>query len=344
MFIFNVLFINFFLYSVQLDIIRDLPFNVNHEENLNAYENKFIPKGNKFFIRFPSNSNYDIKFILKIPKNINLFPIYSEDFFEFPNDKEIINTNFKNEFTLKKKEDLEYSTYSFDIINNNKNTVTYKVLYFQNNEILNFISFGVYTDKDYNAIFIKDISLGGMAQVDGAMNSNNYFFIARLEKGDKKFEIKVKSKTLNKRESKPYFVSGKAFLYYPQSSDLIDYKEGYPVPVEEDDVSKDGDEEERTYNTSTYDRQFYFFAIEVYTYDDLKYFTIILSVSSTWSNIWKIIVYVIAGIVILIFIFLLFGVTKCHKNFCSCFTNCCIDVCKKSYEKVRKKQEENRDN
>ena len=50
-------------------------------------------------------------------------------------------------------------------------------------------------------------------------------------------------------------------------------------------------EEERTYTTSTYDTQFYFFAIEVYTYDDLKYFTITLSVSSTWSKIWKIIVY-----------------------------------------------------
>jgi len=118
MVIFNSFFVCLFLYSAQFDIIRDLHFNINHEENMNAYENKYIPEGNKFFIRFPLNLNDKIKFILKIPKNINLFPIYSEDFLEFPTDKEIVNTNFKNEIPLKKKEDLEYSTYSFDIFKN----------------------------------------------------------------------------------------------------------------------------------------------------------------------------------------------------------------------------------
>ena len=101
--IFNALFVCFFLYSAQFDIIRDLPYNVNHEENMDVYVNKYIPKGTKFFIRFPLDLNCNITFILKICKNINLFPIYSEDFLEFPNDKEIVNTNFKNEIPLKKK-------------------------------------------------------------------------------------------------------------------------------------------------------------------------------------------------------------------------------------------------
>ena len=101
--IFNALFVCFFLYSAQFDIIKDLPYNVNHEENMDVYVNKSITEGTKFFIRFPLDLNCNITFILKICKNIILFPIYSEDFLEFPNDKEIVNTNFKNEIPLKKK-------------------------------------------------------------------------------------------------------------------------------------------------------------------------------------------------------------------------------------------------
>ena len=318
--IFNALFVCFFLYSAQFDIIRDLPYNVNHEENMDVYVNKYIPKGTKFFIRFPLDLNCNITFILKICKNINFFPIYSEDFLEFPNDKEIVNTNFKNEIPLTKKEDLEYSTYSFNIIKN-KNEAAYKAIYFQNNEILNFISFGLYTD--FQCIFIEDLSLDGSTYIDRLMNKSYYYFVAAILKDDRKFEIKIHSKPLNKGDSIPYYVNARGFIYQPGESELI-YKEGYYIPADEDDVTEDGDFEERTFKCSTYDHKFFYLAIEIYTYVNIEHFTIYLSADDFWSsNTWKIIISIIAGIIILVCIFTVFGVKGCPKNFCLCFIGCC---------------------
>ena len=55
---------------------------------------------------------------------------------------------------LKNLENEEYSIYSFDI----KKTNSYKVLYFQNNEVLNYLSFYATLINSLSApIIIKDI-------------------------------------------------------------------------------------------------------------------------------------------------------------------------------------------
>ena len=72
--IFKFLFLGLFLLSASRDIIRDLPYNIYQIEDMEQYETKYLPEGNKFYIRFPSNLNQDIKFYLTIPKNTTLFP------------------------------------------------------------------------------------------------------------------------------------------------------------------------------------------------------------------------------------------------------------------------------
>ena len=95
--IFQFLFLDLFLFYASHDIIRDLPYNIYQIDDVNKYETKYIPEGNKFYIRFPSNVNKDATFYLTIPKNTTLFPVYSSDFSNYPNDDEIAITEYQNE-------------------------------------------------------------------------------------------------------------------------------------------------------------------------------------------------------------------------------------------------------
>ena len=133
----HFLLIALFSLSLSLDIIRNLPYNIYQIEDMNQYETKNLPEGNRFYIKLPKNIEKDTTFYLTIPKDITLFPIYSSEFSEKPKDEEIINTNYKNEIQLKNRENQEYSIYSFNI----EKSDSYKVLYFQNNEALNYLSF-----------------------------------------------------------------------------------------------------------------------------------------------------------------------------------------------------------
>ena len=144
--IYYLLLLNLFLLSISKYIIRDLPYNIYQIEDMNLYEAKYISEGNKFYIKFPKNSNNNITFSLLIPNNITLFPIYLSEFSKEPNDEEIINTNYNNELQLKDRDDQEYSKYSFHI----KNSNSYKVLYFKNNEILNYLSFYALSNNNDN--------------------------------------------------------------------------------------------------------------------------------------------------------------------------------------------------
>ena len=136
MVIFNFLIIILFFFSSSRDIIKNLPYYIYQIEDMNQYETKYLTEGNKFYIKLPKNIEKDTIFYLTIPKNVTLFPIYSSDFKEKPKDEEIINTDYKNEIQLKNKENEEYSIYSFNI----EKSDSYKVLYFQNNEALNYLS------------------------------------------------------------------------------------------------------------------------------------------------------------------------------------------------------------
>ena len=165
-----------FLLSSSMNIIRDLPSNVNFLEDMAQYENKYIPEGNKFYIRIPSDLNNEIKFYLTLPKNTSLFPIYSAEFSNYPGDNELINTEFKNEIQLKEREDLEYSVYTFDI----KKTEPYQALFFQNNEIINYMSFYASSNINYinsnNNEMLVDLTLNSRKEVYYMENITSYYF------------------------------------------------------------------------------------------------------------------------------------------------------------------------
>ena len=135
--IFHFLILTLFFFSSSRDIIKNIPYNIYQIEDMNQYETKYLPEGNKFYIKLPKNIEKDTVFYLTIPKNITLFPIYSSEFKENPKNEEIINTDYQNEIQLKNKENEEYSKYSFNI----EKSDSYKVLYFQNNEAINYLLF-----------------------------------------------------------------------------------------------------------------------------------------------------------------------------------------------------------
>lgn len=114
--IFHFLFFCLILIISSKYIIRDLPYNIYHVEDMNQYENKYIPEGNMYYIRFPYNINNNMKFSLTLPKNITLFPVYIAEFSQYPSDKEIFNTNFKQELELKNRDDFHYSVLLFLIL------------------------------------------------------------------------------------------------------------------------------------------------------------------------------------------------------------------------------------
>ena len=83
--IFHFLFFCLILIISSKYIIRDLPYNIYHVEDMNQYENKYIPEGNMYYIRFPYNINNNIKFSLTLPKKILFtlfifFSLYSKHF------------------------------------------------------------------------------------------------------------------------------------------------------------------------------------------------------------------------------------------------------------------------
>ena len=166
---FYFLIITLFFISSSRNIIKSLPYNIYQIEDMNQYETKYLPEGNKFYIKLSKNIRNDITFYLTIPKNIELFPIYSSEFKEIPKDEEIINTDYQNEIQLKNKENEEYSIYSF----NNEKSDSYKVLYFQNNEALNYLSFFA---SNSNETIIHNETLDYNSKHEYVLNESAVFY------------------------------------------------------------------------------------------------------------------------------------------------------------------------
>ena len=142
-----IFLISLFIQTSPKIIIRDVQYNINYIEDMDQYENNSFPEGSQFFILFPYSIENTVEFNFTIPNNISIFPIYFSEFSEYPNETEINNTEFINEIVLtNQEEDEQYIKYSYDI----KKTQSYLVLYFQNNETLNYMSFFAYSRNSTN--------------------------------------------------------------------------------------------------------------------------------------------------------------------------------------------------
>lgn len=306
------IFINLLIISFQNEIIRDLPYNIYHIEDMNRYETKTIPEGTKYFIRFPPSSNENIIFYLTIPKNISLFPIYFTEFSEYPNIKDINNIDFKNEIELKNFDDLYYRIYSFNI----KSNKLYKLLYFKNNEALNYLSFYASQDNYSNDLIpIKDLILGKEERFNNIISGTKFIFRVFVDiVKDLKLKINIDS-----IEEMPFNVNITDFQDYPNDVEIYNKTENWAIKFSES-INK----------YSNYISYQYTFMID----DDSRYITILLEanydiisyeisvIDNSGLPTWAIIVIVVGT-----FVFIL-GITLMY-TFCKCCRECAnSDACK----------------
>jgi hypothetical protein len=318
-----LLFLGLFLFSLSSNIIRDLPYNIYHVENMDQYKNKYIDEGNKFYIRFPSNFDKDVKFYLTIPKNITLFPIYSSEFNEYPSDKEIIKTDFKNEISLKNREDLQYSIYTFDL----EKTSPYKVLYFQNNELLNYISFYAFSNSS-NTTNIKDLNFDRETTLTNLKANTSYYYRVKIDGQKDKFEIKIQ---IPSRYIPSFQLDVKGFTHYPtdEEASTVDINWIKSLPYESKISSGN---EVRTYDFNTGEDVDYL-AIRIYFERDLPQMQIKVSVDSSLPT-WAIVLICIAGGIVFLVITCFCMMTETGRAFCEVFLAClqifaiCAACCK----------------
>ena len=297
--IFHFLFFCLILIISSKYIIRDLPYNIYYVEDMNQYENKYIPEGNMYYIRFPYNINNNIKFSLTLPKNITLFPVYIAEFSQYPSDKEILNTNFKQELELKNRDDFHYSVYSFDI----KNNEPYKVLYFKNNEILNYISFygSSISDSSNNdtKIIINNLVFNSDFILKNVSENNSYFFRVKIEGNEK--EILVKTIVLSSLG--PIYSLDITHFNYEVSDEELTNLNNYktrPFPYNSRNEYRD---EIRTYTYKS-ENNIKVLGIHLYSNKFLESINITAFVDKSFPG-WAIALIVIGGAIVLSFISLL---------------------------------------
>ena len=315
-----ILLANLYLLCSSYNIIRDLPYNIYHVEDMNQYENKYLPEGNKFYIRFPSDLNNDIKFYLTIPKNTSLFPIYASEFSKYPSDKEIMDTNFKNEIELKNREDLYYSIYTYDI----KKSDPYKVLYFQNNEILNYISFYASSNNTLGSSYsFQNLSFSDRTYLYDFLKGD-YYFKLKANYIDSNIKIETRVKSGYRPE---YTVDIKLFAYDPADKEItyIDNTWERNIPY---DLSIDSSYENRNYEIKP-NRNYVCVAIHIYNEKDLDSSDQFSILVTTYKELSFLSYVIIIGVAIAMGVGLVFCLrTETGRNLCACLTaiTCCVAI------------------
>ena len=317
--VFYFLLASLFFLSTSRDIIRDLPYNIYQIEDMNQYETKYLPEGNKFYIRFPSNLDKDITFHLTIPKDTTLFPIYSSDFSKYPSDDEIIKAEYQNEIQLKNREDEEYSIYSFDI----KKTNSYKVLYFQNNEVLNYLSF--YASSLGSTIKIIDREVPyDKRTVLGRLNETTHYFVrVQLDPDDEKLAIETKTNYYDY----PDYLLGVAFFSQKPTDDELANELNYELGLPYDSTTYSGSET-RTFYTKNKAKSTYL-GILIDNNKYLRSFEIIVGPDSRWPTWLIAVISVVAGLIIIVFLFFCLR-TEGGRAACLCVLGICLICCSNS--------------
>ena len=316
--LFNILIINLIFLSLQSNIIRDLPFNIYHIEDMSQYESNAIQEGTKYYIRLPK-ANSKMTLYLTIPKNIEIFPLYSAEFPEMPNENEIHKKEFSKEIPLKNKENLEYSIYSFDIDNSD----SYKVLYFKNNEALNYLSF--YANSLKTGLYtIKDISFDLTYSTENIDRNTIACFRSSIMEGTSKLRIWTRATNIY---GKPQ-IDLITFNSYPTDDTIEGYSLGY-ITLIPDETYTNYAYSDRIYYPEVDTKKEKYFVIRVtnpYT-DTITNFQISVSIYSTELKWWEIMLIVI-GVIIFIILCLWGILTETGRAFCAVLLICCI-ICRR---------------
>ncbi len=302
--IYYLSFLNLFLFSIFKNIIRDLYYNIYLIEDMNLYETKYIPEGNKFYIKFPKNEKNNITFSILIPNNITLFPIYLSEFSKEPNDQEIINTNYNNELQLKDRDDQEYSKYSFHITNSN----SYKVLYFKNNEILNYLSFYALSNNIKSTSDIRNLEYNKNNEKILVQANTSFFFRVQINSDDNKINIKI---TAPKNHSN--FTIDLAFFSHEVTDDELRNIKGNGQKDFTKTTSSDGDNEITSIEINN-EKKPSFLGIHLLN-EYTTYIDIIITPNNNNNDslpVWAIVL-IVVGILIIIVVSVIFGIV-CDKG------------------------------
>ena len=320
--IINIFLANLFLLTTSNIIIRDLDYNNYYTENMTKFENKIIPEGSQFFIRFPSYSEKEMKFNLIIPQNITIFPIYISEFPEYPNDTTISNVIFSNVIKVKeqKEEDNQYIRYSYDI---NK-TQSYQVLYFQNGEALNYISFLAYS---FATNTFSNLPINQGFSIYSLKAGSSYYLKLDTSESD---ENGIQIETSSSLGSLPnYELDMKCFTYEPSEYEMtkVDYswKKNISYKVRDDNYK-----EYRTYEYG-HIRNPQFCVIHIYNKNDISELYIYIKKLEDYKlPTWAIVL--IAVLAVLLIIGLIYIIRKAciscdDPNNRATAAYCCAGMC-----------------
>lgn len=284
------------LLSSSYDIIRDLPYNIYHIEDMAQYKNSYLPEGNKFYIRLPFNTDEEIKFSLSIPKNITLFPIYLSEFPKYPSNEEIMNANFDEEIELTNREALEHNIYFFDI----KKKGAYQVLYFQNNEILNYLSLYAYSKNASLTISIYEAKRNSKLVINPLNIESSYYIKLNTTDLGKK-EIKIKTKA-DRAYYPVYQLDIKCFSYEPTDDEITTVDNTWKQDLPHDTYYTDSYYDNYNYQTYIYEPkdEFLFCGIHIYNLNYLPQLYIDFYVTDVIDiPVWATILIAIMGIIFL---------------------------------------------
>ena len=309
----HFLIITLISFYLSRDIIRNLPYNIYQIEDMNQYETKNLPEGNRFYIKLPKNIEKDTTFYLTIPKDITLFPIYSSEFSEKPKDEEIINTDYKNEIQLKNRENQEYSIYSFNI----EKSDSYKVLYFQNNEALNYLSFFA-SNSDLTSTTYDIINYDRRSNqfiLDAGLTR---YFIVQLVPEDENLVIDVDA-GYTSDYAYPDFSLGYYLFNNQNDPDITNPNKYKSLTYSSSNYN--------TYQNRLYDlknkNKYQYLGISI-TNRLLSSFYVSILVRPEYSLPWWAILLIIVGVIIFIIITALCLRTEQGRAFCACLLILCI--------------------
>ena len=201
----------------------------------------------------------------------------------------------------------------------------YIVLYFQNNEALNYISFYA-SYKSY----IENLEYDERSGPYMLYEFENYYFRVKVD-NDKDFEIEIESE-YGKND---YDIDIKAFYSYPTDSELkfVIYPSWTKLYASE--IKYGNVWENRKYKFS-FGAGVEYIGIHLHANELIFISTIILSYQGfKWSIIGYIFGVILISLIIIFIIILLFQKTLCGRTCCKAFDGCCCldELCHRCLEK-----------
>ena len=325
MFIYILLFINLFSFSLSIDLIKNLTYNIEYTENLDDYKNGFLPSGTNYYIRFPSIFKNELIFYISIPKNIELFEVHLLKYSDYPDNNTIVNIAPVLDETLEFKNIGNFDFYKRYSTNINSNDY-YIILYFQINAPINILSYYA------NLISVTNIPCNEKKNFKNIYKNNRLYIRLDYQKySGENFEIKINYET--KYEDSYIELDMKKFKDNPQDDEVYTINDnwdknlrGKKTPNEDNFFSSSKVKKyDIIYEVNT-NKDDKYIAFQIESGSDLENLDFILSASKSFPS-WAIVLIVIAIVILFVVLAIIFNkrLRDCRVCF-ECFCCCCYII------------------